>query len=46
VLASGPARAGSPGSLAGGQTIQTLLDNLGQVVPGSVNKTLEGMIGS
>jgi hypothetical protein len=29
-----------------GQTIQALLDNLGQVVPGSVNKVLEGMADS
>jgi hypothetical protein len=29
-----------------GQTIQALLDNLGQVVPGSVNKALEGMADS
>jgi YihY family inner membrane protein len=32
--------------LAGRSTIQTLLDNLGQVAPGSVNQILEGAIGN
>ncbi len=32
--------------LAGRSTIQTLLDNLGQVAPGSVNQILEGAINS
>jgi YihY family inner membrane protein len=32
--------------LAGRSTIQTLLDNLGQVAPGSVNQILEGAISS